>query len=321
VTKLLANFLIPHRGNGYYPHSIRPYFLSIYLVAILAIQLTYNLSQTGEAKVLSFATNIQQTQIISLTNQQRQQNGQGVLKESSLLDQVAAKKAADMFAGDYWAHVSPTGVTPWHWFDVVGYHYIYAGENLARDFDTTSGVIDGWMNSPGHRENLLSGNYSEIGVAVVNGTLLNHETTLVVQEFGKPQSSTLAAVSPPPTPTSVPTPAPQPVAQGSGVSQSLQPPAPKPVLNQPVTANPYIASPQAEVDTTVSPAVLSLEKLNGGQRLMLALLIPIIAFFIFDAVVVWRRRHTIIRGHSLAHASALGLVVLLTVTSSFGVLR
>lgn len=184
---LLAKFLLPHSGNNHYPHSIRPNFLAFYLAALLTVQLVYNFATTGEIKVLSFATDINQPAIIQLTNGQRQANGVNALQENSLLDQVAQLKAKDMFAGNYWAHVSPSGVTPWFWYDQAGYKYIYAGENLARDFDTSSGVLDGWMNSPTHRDNLLSPNYTEIGVAVVNGVLLGHQTTLVVQEFGRPQ--------------------------------------------------------------------------------------------------------------------------------------
>ncbi len=199
--RLLAHFLVPHAGNGYHPHAIRPRMLLIYLVLILGIQLGYNYFSTGEVKVLSFATNITSQEIIKLTNNERTTAGDQVLTESPILDQVAQAKAQDMFRYDYWAHVSPTGVTPWHWFDQYGYQYSYAGENLARDFDSSAGVVAGWMGSPSHRENLLSTNYTEIGVAVANGSLLGHDTTLVVQEFGRPQ--TLGEVT---TPVTFPTP-------------------------------------------------------------------------------------------------------------------
>lgn len=322
MNRLLAKFLIPHSRNDHYPHAIRPNFLLFYLAAILTIQLVYNFITTGEIKILSFATNISQTEVINLTNQQRLAAGVGAVSQNSFLDQAAAKKAADMFQNDYWAHVSPSGTTPWFFYDQVGYKYIYAGENLARDFDTSAGVISGWMNSPSHRDNMLSGNYTEIGVAVVNGVLLGQETTLVVQLFGKPQFVPVASTQP--SSVSVPTTrkpsAPQPLP-GEPVEHAVDPSSSAQANATPVVANPYIASPKAEEDTTYRPSVLSLEHLNGGQKMMLAILIPILAFFLFDAVMILRRRQIVIRGHSLIHASVIGLVVVVIMTGSMGVLR
>lgn len=311
MTSLLARFLIPHRSNDHHPFSIRPFALASYLTLILLVQLIYNFTKTGETRVLSYATDINQSTIIALSNNQRKANGQTQLKESSTLDQVAALKAADMFKYDYWAHVSPTGVTPWFWYDQVDYKYIYAGENLARDFDTSSAVVTAWMNSPGHRENLLSPNYTEIGVAVVNGDLLGHETTLVVQEFGKPQ--VLAANSPSAAKSSTP------AAVGTPVSSELQPTAPSAEASRPVTSNPYLATPLSELDA--QPSVLGLQNLGLGQMLLLIMLLPIVAFFLFDAYELIRRRQIVLRGHSLTHAAVLGLMLIVVATTSFGVLR
>lgn len=328
MKRLLAKFLIPHLGNDHYPHSIRPNFLLFYIAAILTVQLVYNFVTTGEIRVLSFATNIQQTDIVRLTNVQRQAAGVGIVQENALLDQAAAKKAADMFAKDYWAHVSPTGTTPWYFFDQAGYKYVYAGENLARDFDTSAGVMDGWMSSPSHRDNMLSPNYSDIGVAVVNGALLGHETTLVVQFFGRPQFIPVASAQPSATPTQTTpsnqtTPAAQaPSPQGATVEHGIQPsPAQLAQSPTPVSVNPYIASPQAERDVTYQPSVLSLERLSGGQKLMLAILIPVLAFFLFDAVMLLRSKKIVIRGHSLVHAAIVGMIILVMIYGSFGVLR
>lgn len=326
MNRLLAKFLVPHHGNDHYPHAIRPNFLVFYLAAILTVQLVYNFVMTGEIRVLSFATSINQQTIITLTNQQRLANGVGAVAENSLLDQAAAKKAADMFASNYWAHVSPSGTTPWFFFDQVGYKYFYAGENLARDFDSSTGVVAGWMNSPSHRDNLLSGNYTEIGVAVVNGFMLGHETTLVVQLFGKPQFVPVASTQPVGVGqaggSSRPTLAPPPAPVGTSVSHETTPPASSQASNiTPVVSNPYVASPQVEKDTTYRPTVLSLEHLNGGQKMMLAILIPILAFFLFDAVMLMRAKKIVIRGHSLLHGSIVGMIIIVIMIGSFGVLR
>jgi hypothetical protein len=89
-----------------------------------------------------------------------------------------------MFARDYWAHVSPQGVQPWHFITQSNYAYRYAGENLARDFSDPDSVIKAWIASPSHRDNLLNPKYQDIGVAVVDGKLGGRDTTLVVQFFG-----------------------------------------------------------------------------------------------------------------------------------------
>src|SRR5690606_22355375 len=84
---------------------------------------------------------------------------------------------------------------------------------LARDFDTSQGVINGWLNSPSHRENMLTAGYKDIGIAVLNGVLDGHETTLVVQLFGTPV--TLAAAPPNNS---------QPPATQGSTSQAAPPP-------------------------------------------------------------------------------------------------
>ena len=86
-----------------------------------------------------------------------------------------------MFSKDYWAHNAPDGTTPWVFIKNTGYNYIYAGENLARGFNSASDVINAWMNSPEHRQNVLSPNYQNVGFAVATGTLSGEDTVLVVE--------------------------------------------------------------------------------------------------------------------------------------------
>jgi hypothetical protein len=81
-----------------------------------------------------------------------------------------------------------------------------------------------------------------------------------------------------------------------------------------------VATPP-ETDASVVPSVLALEKLNGGQKMMLAVLLPILAFFAFDAFMLIRRKKIVVRGHSLVHASVIALVVLVVITTNFGVMR
>jgi hypothetical protein len=120
-----------------------------------------------------------------------------MLKESPTLNNAAKQQALAMVLHNYFAHISPEGVTPWFWFKSNGYSYRYAGENLAIDFLGSSDVVNAWMNSLGHRQNILNDKYQEIGVAVVQGMIDGQNTTVVVQMFGAPK---LAVSQPIPTP-------------------------------------------------------------------------------------------------------------------------
>lgn len=129
--------------------------------------------------------------VISQTNLERKNNGAlPALKENPMLDAAAQIKLKDMFAKQYFEHISPSGVGPGDLADKVGYDYIYSGENLALgNFNGDIDLVTAWMNSPGHRANILNNKYQEIGVAVGKGMFEGRETWLAVQEFGMPRSA------------------------------------------------------------------------------------------------------------------------------------
>lgn len=139
--------------------------------------------------VLGYASQIDPNKVIELTNAKRQGAGMATVKQNSELNQAALAKATDMFVHNYWAHVSPQGTEPWAFITDAGYKYQHAGENLARDFSNPQDIVNAWMASPTHRQNLLDARYQDIGVAVVDGYLNGVETTIVVQMFGSVQSS------------------------------------------------------------------------------------------------------------------------------------
>lgn len=131
-------------------------------------------------------------EIISLTNAIRQANGLEPLHPDQLLMQAAEHKAQAMVDAGSWSHNTPSA-TSWQFLDNVGYHYQLAGENLARNFDTPKQVVDGWLNSPTHRENLLNSGYTQIGVAVATGSADSQTSILVVQYLGTPTLKTESA--------------------------------------------------------------------------------------------------------------------------------
>lgn len=134
------------------------------------------------------AITLNSEQIIYWTNKYRADNNLNPLTQNSLLIQAAQKKVDDMFLKQYFEHVSPDGVKPSDLVLSVGYQYKVTGENLALgDFKDEKDLVDAWMNSPGHRANILNSDYTEIGVAT---GLSNYQdwgkTWMAVQEFGKP---------------------------------------------------------------------------------------------------------------------------------------
>ncbi len=131
-----------------------------------------------------------QAEIIAETNAQRENQGLLSLKENTKLDAAAMTKARDMFAKQYFEHISPSGVDPGKLVQDAGYEYVVAGENLILgNFASEKEVVEAWMNSPGHRANILNARYTEIGVAILKGMYEGHSVWIGVQEFGLPLSA------------------------------------------------------------------------------------------------------------------------------------
>lgn len=178
--------LVPHQGNQYRPHLIRAHGIIAVLVVALMAQVAYSFVSTGHLNVLGRVSNIQTTELLTDTNDERAEEGLSNLQLNDKLSQAAFLKAQNMFAEQYWAHVSPSGVQPWKWFGDVEYNYSYAGENLAKNYPTADAAVAAWMNSPTHRENILNKEYTDVGFAVMDGKLKGENTTLVVALYGAP---------------------------------------------------------------------------------------------------------------------------------------
>jgi uncharacterized protein YkwD len=126
--------------------------------------------------------------LVDLANTDRAAYNLQQLTVNPLLVAAAQAKADDMAAKSYFAHTSPEGLDSWHWFTQVGYNFQNAGENLAVDFSDSADVERAWMNSPSHRDNILNGKYTEIGIATAAGMYQGRQTTFVVQMFGSPRA-------------------------------------------------------------------------------------------------------------------------------------
>lgn len=117
---------------------------------------------TLESGVLAF-----EEEVVRLVNAERARHGLSALKHNWELSRVARYKSQDMRDKGYFAHNSPTYGTPFQMMKSFGISYKSAGENIAKGYSTPAAVVEGWLNSSGHRANILSSSFTEIGVGYV----------------------------------------------------------------------------------------------------------------------------------------------------------
>jgi uncharacterized protein YkwD len=108
--------------------------------------------------------------VTALVNEERARNGCGPVSQNGTLDTAAARHSEDMAARDYFDHTSPDGKGPGDRITAAGYQWTTYGENIARGQQTPAAVMDSWMNSPGHRANILNCSFKEIGLGVHEGS-------------------------------------------------------------------------------------------------------------------------------------------------------
>jgi len=193
LKKNLHHYIFPHHKTHKKARLLSEKALLIYVGLFFALQFGFKITAQTFPGILGTTSAITKEEIIALTNNERSNMGLPQVTENSALNAAAVEKAKNMFAENYWAHVSPSGKTPWLWIQESGYSYRYAGENLARGFSTSGDVVKAWMASKqGHKENLLNTKYQDIGIAVEDGIINGEKVTLVVQLFGTPTGAIAA---------------------------------------------------------------------------------------------------------------------------------
>ena len=263
----LRYYITPHHTNNHRPALMHPTILSGLVVLLLCFQISVRFIHRARPDILGFATNISIDQLTSFTNKQREEQSLSTLTLSPTLSRAAEKKAKDMFEKGYWAHNAPDGATPWDFIHGEGYRYTYAGENLARDFSYSKDVVDAWMASPSHRDNLMRPEYQEIGFAVVNGTLNGSETTLVVQMFGTKR-------------------------EGTAIVQETKKPIIPEVSAREVDRNPV------QLGVVNEPAIDMSSLQRNISFMMLGVFMTVL---IIDGMMIWKHRTVRIAGHNMAH--------------------
>lgn len=186
MRKFFKKYFIPHPGNEHKPHILRIeatlFILSIVVIAEIVFLLQSFVIQRGADFFATILPNV----LVDQTNENREVSNVGILETNPLLEEAARLKAEDMASSGYFAHTSPSGQSPWFWLSGVGYTFSAAGENLAVNFVDSEDVTDAWMESEGHRTNILNSSFTEVGIATARGIYKGRETTFVVQFFGRP---------------------------------------------------------------------------------------------------------------------------------------
>lgn len=187
----LRHLFTPHVGNNFRAKLLHNSGIFAVIGIVLVSNLFLRLLDNPSLHILGFTSSVTIDEVVRATNRERSSAGLKTLTYNERLADAARRKAANMISEDYWAHNSPSGKSPWVWFKEAGYSYVFAGENLAKDFGSTDRLMAAWMASPTHRDNVINGKYSEIGVAVVPGSLQGQDTVLVVQLFGAPSGGSV----------------------------------------------------------------------------------------------------------------------------------
>ena len=284
---LFRHYFFPHHSNNQRAKLL--HHESVLVIAICLLVSGFFLShlKLTHPQVLGSAVDISSQELVLLTNQERAKEGIGPLTLNNQLSTSAHADAEYMFTKNYWAHIAPDGTTPWDFIKKSGYSYVYAGQNLARGYNTSSDVVNAWMASPDHRANMLSKNYEDVGFAVEKGTLTGEtNTVLVVEMFGG--------------------------KTGANLTQNKN------------TTNPAHQTVLAEgTNQQQAPIFVSSPVINTfafARNITLFLLAVFILVFIIDAFFIQRKKIFRIVGHNMDHVLFLSGILMLILALARGTL-
>ncbi len=275
----------PQASNRYRSKLLHPQSLLVVSMVLLAFFSLFNALRFFPSladKVLGFSSNITADGLLVGTNEERQKLNLEKLVLNDELSQAALAKAQDMFNDQYWAHVAPDGKQAWDFIKEAKYVYKYAGENLARDFNNNDEVVEAWMASPSHRENIVNGDFTQMGLAVVNGNLKGFNTTLVVQIFAVPSSVTM---------------------KGNDGGEFHLPKAAEPTFE----VNDSVAGAETiNRDLVFSP-------LNLTRAFFLLVVLLIVLTLLYDSLIASSRKYERLVGQNFAHVALFVTVAFLLV--------
>jgi len=299
----LHHLFIPHHRNN---HRAKLLHNSSLLLLILFISFFTAVSfylKTSYPQVLGISYSISSQDLLTLVNKEREARSLSSLKMNDQLSAAAAGKADHMFANNYWAHFAPDGTSPWYFIKSAGYSYVYAGENLAKGFTSSTDAVEAWMNSPTHKANILSPQYEDMGFAIKEGTLQGEDTVLIVQMFGAKSNPAFA------------------LQQDDGtleiVGKQQQEPVPTTQAGllgesgaKPVSSSGLIKTNAIESNPLINSVFTS-------KMLSYAILAIIVSALLLDFIIVERKRIPRIVGNNVDHIILLVLFLLFIFVMNF----
>lgn len=151
-------------GEVSYAHQMKRFLLAT-LIVIVSILAGPSLQALEPGRL-----EITRQSVLAAMNRYREEKNLPPLRSDRRLDLAAEDRMRDMEEIGYWSHESPEGRSPFFWLALRGYRFGYAGENLARGFETAGVLVESWMESKGHRENIMSADYADCGIAIIEGS-------------------------------------------------------------------------------------------------------------------------------------------------------
>ena len=284
----------PHHTNNFRARSLHNSGIFYIIGILLSFNLLVRTLDSTAYHILGFTSSGTIDEVVKNTNTERISAGLSTLKYSETLADAARRKADNMFTEDYWAHSSPAGISPWHWFTEAGYSYLHAGENLAKDFGSTDRMMKAWMNSPTHRDNIINSQYSETGIAVVPGILQGQETVLVVQLFGTPSVSTPAV------------PVVEPNTRGISTTPIIAQ-----IDDSPVAVEPIPTPEPAMIDGSTNSSLLQFDEFSLKQGVSIVTTILLLLTLILDLTLAESHKLSRRVGKNWAHIIFINVILIL----------
>ena len=155
-----------------------PFFFKFSAVIFVLLAVIFYSPQRSQSETI-----LSPADVLGVLNADRAELGLPELHLNTKLTKAAYEKAHDIFQKNYFSHVSPEGVQPWDFINQTNQPYKTAGENLALNYTNPYELEADFLKSPGHRENLLSQNFSDVGIAVVEGIFKGQTAVVTVQMF------------------------------------------------------------------------------------------------------------------------------------------
>lgn len=324
LKSLFYHLFIPHNGNNHRAKLLHNSSIFVIILVLLGVNIVTTFIKKSNPGVLGISYSISETELLVLTNKVRQEKGLNPLAINEKLANAARLKADDMFGKNYWAHFGPDGSSPWNFIKQSGYNYVYAGENLAKGFTFSQEVIDAWMNSESHKDNIVSSKYNDIGFAIVEGNLLGEETVLIVQLFGSSEASSSKQIARTDVSlASTENTEDENIVQNNAIKPTVQPTIVKEdnTIKNNVVKNNNIPVALVKSNNNFVKSEPVFEAGIFSKSILIIIFSLLVFTLVVDLIVVERKKIPRLVGHNIDHVMIITLFILLVIFQRNGFIR